>query len=127
MMNLCERRMDLIATKERRDKLTDLGCPDCSGVLAANAFGSNEHTRFSCQVGHAFSQDTLLHAKEGQLERALWTAIETYEEIKLLCSTGLENESQARAYEERAKRAASHSLRLRELLANDRQDKRAET
>src|SRR5262245_34041849 len=58
---------------------TDLGCPDCSGVLQVAVFGPRRYLRFRCRVGHAFSGETLLEAKEEQLERALFSAGETLE------------------------------------------------
>src|SRR3954469_25076533 len=61
--------------------LTDLGCPDCRGVLATREEGKKGHLRFTCQIGHGFSQESLIAAKEEQLENSLWSCAETYEEI----------------------------------------------
>ena len=114
-------RGKLLASEDRRDRVTDMGCPDCSGVLALEVLGEQGHLRFCCQVGHAFSQESLMRGKEEQLERALWTTIETYEEIKLLC-LALQERSEpdaAAAYAQRAKRAAEVSSHLRKVLAQD--------
>src|SRR5688572_9433807 len=53
-------------------RLTDLGCPDCPGVLAAHTEGRKGHLTFVCRVGHVFAADTLIEAKEEALELALW-------------------------------------------------------
>ena len=110
----------------RSGRLTDVGCPDCRGVLAVDVLGEHAHLRFSCQVGHAFSQESLMSAKELQVEQALWSSIETYEEIKLLCQALADNAREAQRTEaaetfaQRAARAAEVSQSLRDLLSHDR-------
>src|SRR5688572_5852439 len=64
--------------------LTDLGCPDCRGVLAVQEIGDGGHLSFECRVGHAFSSESLVAAKEEQLETALWTVVELFEEMNML-------------------------------------------
>lgn len=43
-------------------ELTDLGCPDCPGVLAL--LRTENQMSFVCSVGHAFSSESLIEAKE---------------------------------------------------------------
>jgi two-component system chemotaxis response regulator CheB len=50
-----------------------LSCPDCTGVLSAVHEGGME--RFRCQVGHAYSLESLLDAQDHSIERALWTSL----------------------------------------------------
>ena len=121
MGKVSKERGKLLASEERRDRVTDMGCPDCSGVLALEVLGEQGHLRFCCQVGHAFSQESLMRAKEEQLERSLWSTIETYEEIKLLCQALQERAEpgDAAVYSSRAKRAAEVSSHLRKVLAED--------
>lgn len=66
-------------------RLTTLGCPDCSGVLAVSELGGHGYLRFACQVGHVFSAQALLEAKEVELEDSLWCAAETSQELSRLC------------------------------------------
>ena len=54
--------------------LVPLSCPDCFGVLRFEREGSRSHLLYRCQVDHRYSIGSLLHAKEDQLERALWSA-----------------------------------------------------
>jgi hypothetical protein len=51
-----------------------LSCPDCSGVLSFDQEGPRGHRFYTCQVGHRYSTTSLLHSKETQLERTLWSA-----------------------------------------------------
>jgi hypothetical protein len=50
-------------------------CPDCGGVLQERQEGSL--LRFRCQVGHAFSVESLLAVQPDILEQALWSALKT--------------------------------------------------
>ncbi len=54
-------------------------CPDCNGSLMTVDDGN-----FRCRVGHAWTADALLRARDHEIERALWTAIRSLEEkVKL--------------------------------------------
>jgi hypothetical protein len=54
--------------------LVPLSCPDCFGVLRFEREGSHGHLLYRCQVDHRYTIHSLLHAKEAQLERTLWSA-----------------------------------------------------
>ncbi|BBX16510.1 chemotaxis protein CheB [Mycolicibacterium duvalii] len=45
-------------------------CPDCNGSLHALGDG-----RFRCQVGHAWTADSLLSERDEEVQRALWIAV----------------------------------------------------
>ena len=62
----------LSATRESH--LVPLSCPDCFGVLRFEREGPKSHLIYCCQVDHRYSPTSLLHAKEAQLERTLWSA-----------------------------------------------------
>ena len=105
--------------------LTDIGCPDCRGVLAVEERSSGQ-LAFFCRVGHAYSGQSLVVAKEDQLENALWSAVETYEEVAML---GREMAQRLRragtragrsTHEERARRATRNAATLRGLIGRDR-------
>jgi two-component system chemotaxis response regulator CheB len=53
-------------------------CPECNGTLWEVREG--ELLRFRCRVGHAYGTESLLAAKNDELESALWTALRTLEE-----------------------------------------------
>jgi hypothetical protein len=58
----------------RESGLVPLSCPDCFGVLRFEREGQHGHLLYRCQVDHRYSLGSLLHAKEAQLERSLWSA-----------------------------------------------------
>lgn len=50
-------------------------CPDCNGSLVAVSEGN-----FRCRVGHAWSPDSLLAARNDEVETALWVALRSLRE-----------------------------------------------
>ncbi len=55
-----------------------LTCPDCGGVLMESE--ESGVVRFACQVGHAYSPESLVEQQGDALESALWQALRTLEE-----------------------------------------------
>jgi two-component system chemotaxis response regulator CheB len=55
-----------------------LTCPECGGVLIERE--DREAVRFACQVGHAYSPESLVEQQGDALESALWQALRTLEE-----------------------------------------------
>jgi two-component system chemotaxis response regulator CheB len=105
--------------------LTDLGCPDCRGVLTVVEDPDAGHMTFRCRVGHAFSAESLLPIKEDQLEGALWTVVELYEEIALLHgamgerAAAMHRTDVASAYARRVARALRYAKKMRVMIAED--------
>jgi two-component system chemotaxis response regulator CheB len=64
--------------QEPNGEATLLTCPDCGGVLMEQDAGTV--VRFACQVGHAYSPDSLVEHQGEALESALWNALRTLEE-----------------------------------------------
>jgi two-component system chemotaxis response regulator CheB len=64
---------------EHDGEATLLTCPDCGGVLLERDEGGGV-VRFACQVGHAFSPESLVEHQGDALESALWSALRTLEE-----------------------------------------------
>lgn len=58
----------------RETALVPLSCPDCFGVLRFEREGPHGHLLYRCQVDHRYTIGSLLEAKEGHLERTLWSA-----------------------------------------------------
>lgn len=50
-------------------------CPDCNGSLVSISEGN-----FRCQVGHAWTVDALLDARDNELEGAMWIAVRSLQE-----------------------------------------------
>lgn len=57
---------------------TLLTCPDCGGVMLERDEGGL--VRFACQVGHAYSPESLNEHQGDALESALWNATRTLDE-----------------------------------------------
>ena len=57
---------------------TTLSCPECGGGLSEIQDGPV--LRFRCQVGHAYSPDSMEEAQTETMEKALWVALRTHEE-----------------------------------------------
>lgn len=55
-----------------------LTCPGCGGVLSELRMG--HPLRFRCQVGHAYTADTLAREQEGRVDEALRVALRIIEE-----------------------------------------------
>lgn len=50
-------------------------CPDCNGSLIAVSEGS-----YRCHVGHAWTADALLRARDEEIETAMWVAMRSLQE-----------------------------------------------
>jgi two-component system chemotaxis response regulator CheB len=50
-------------------------CPDCNGSLMTLS-----ETSFRCRVGHAWTADALLKARDEEVERAVWVALRSLKE-----------------------------------------------
>jgi two-component system chemotaxis response regulator CheB len=50
-------------------------CPDCNGSLMAVSEGN-----YRCRVGHAWTADALLRARDDEIENAMWIAIRSLQE-----------------------------------------------
>ncbi|MBU8820486.1 chemotaxis protein CheB [Mycolicibacterium goodii] len=90
-------------------------CPDCNGSLSAVSDGN-----FRCRVGHAWSADALLRARDEEVEGALWVALRSLEEKAKLSRTLAERTGKgvmARRYLELAAEAEHAVSVLSERLA----------
>jgi two-component system chemotaxis response regulator CheB len=50
-------------------------CPDCNGSLVAVSHGN-----YRCRVGHAWTAEALLSARDEEVEEALWVAVRSLQE-----------------------------------------------
>jgi len=101
-------------------RATDFTCPQCNGSL--RQVEDDGLPRFRCRVGHAYSADALVGAKDASLEDALWLALQTLQERGQMLDR-LAREEQvggrsrsAAGYAERARETQTHVERLRHLI-----------
>ncbi len=99
---------------------TDFTCPECSGAI--REIEEQGRLRYRCRVGHAYSRDTLVAAKDDAVEDALWVALQTLQErAQMLDRMARDDRERGRhqaavGYEKRAQEAQRHAERLRELI-----------
>jgi two-component system chemotaxis response regulator CheB len=106
-------------------------CPECHGVLSE--VDDPGMVRFRCQVGHAYSGETLVAEQDQAHEAALWAALRALEESAHLSdrmAATFERRSQrglARRIGERGASARRHAQELRKVLTAVEGTKLAET
>ncbi len=102
-------------------QLTNLTCPECSGVLSAIV--ENDRVRYRCHTGHAFSADSLLYSIGDSIEQSLWNVVRSIKEsIFLLDHIGdhfaeANNPRLAALYFNKSKEAAKRIKFVHEALA----------
>lgn len=97
-------------------------CPSCGGVLSRIEAGGP--LRFRCQVGHAFSADTLARTQESRVDEAMRVALRIVEEraelVHRMAEDGRRSGRRAVAemYEARAQEYRDHAEVLRQAALN---------
>ncbi len=114
-----------MSPKEMENKFgppTAFVCPECNGPLWETKSGTP--LQFRCHVGHAYSPDSLLADHADGLERALWSAVRTFDEQAALLRRLGERRFQSQSYgsdlEARAARFEADANVIRKLLHADR-------
>ena len=106
-------------------EVTLIGCPGCTGVLTAVSEGARGHTNYVCTVGHAYSLQSLLEAKEGQLETGLWSVLAVLQHLDIAyCRLLARIDAGEQSYERgsvsnRLSQLASLLARVREVIHAD--------
>jgi len=97
---------------------TSIVCPECNGPLWETASGRS--LQFRCHVGHAYSPDSLLADHALSLERALWSAVRTFDEqaalLRRLAARKVQPLSIGPNLEARAREREKHAESIRKLL-----------
>jgi two-component system chemotaxis response regulator CheB len=65
------------------EQVTGATCPDCFGSIEVRMEGDSR-LLFRCRIGHSFSVNGLLAAKEDLIENRLWTLVTSLEEFVAL-------------------------------------------
>jgi two-component system chemotaxis response regulator CheB len=68
-------RFDVTVNGEELGPPSGYTCPDCNGSLMDLG-----HKSFRCRVGHAWTADALLDARDDEVEGALWIALRSLQE-----------------------------------------------
>jgi two-component system chemotaxis response regulator CheB len=95
---------------------TSLSCPACGGAIWESLEGSV--VRFTCQVGHAYSAQSMLEEQGTAVEAAMWSALRSLEERSqlLMRIARRQTGSSRERFEQRAKEADDHARRIRDVL-----------
>jgi two-component system chemotaxis response regulator CheB len=97
-------------------------CPECNGPLWETKSGRS--LQFRCHVGHAYSPDSLLADHTEALERALWSAIRTFDEqaalVRRLAERNVRPVTFASHPEKRARELEDNASVIRKLLQRKR-------
>jgi two-component system, chemotaxis family, protein-glutamate methylesterase/glutaminase len=97
---------------------TSFVCPECNGPLWETKAGPS--LQFRCHVGHAYSPDSLLADHAKGLERALWSAVRTFDEgaclLGRLATRNYQSESIGKHWDAKAKEHEKHAEAIRKLL-----------
>ena len=91
-------------------------CPSCNGSMVETVEGGL--LRFRCQVGHAFSVDSLLTEQSESLEAALWASVRCLEESAQLADR-LANSSDRRLaprFRDKAAALRQHAGLIQDVL-----------
>ncbi len=80
------RRFSTTADAEKLGPHSGYTCPDCSGSLMTLSEGN-----YRCWVGHAWSADALLDARDDEVDGALWVALRSLQEKAKLSRKLAEN------------------------------------
>ena len=97
---------------------TSFVCPECNGPLWETKAGPS--LQFRCHVGHAYSPDSLLADHANGLERALWSAVRTFDEqaalLRRLGERKHQSDSMGKNWKAKAKEHEKHAEMIRQLL-----------
>ncbi|AEV83625.1 chemotaxis protein CheB [Actinoplanes sp. SE50] len=101
-----------------------LGCPECHGGMYVVRTGRAAH--YVCHVGHSYSPQTLLAARDNGLEEALWTAVSVLQEKVMILRELIDQAEKAgeaevaRGYRAEADRTSAAAALLQEQAAGSR-------
>jgi two-component system chemotaxis response regulator CheB len=95
---------------------SSLSCPACGGAIWESLDGNV--VRFTCQVGHAYTAQSMLAEQGTAVEAAMWSALRSLEERSQLLRRIAQRQSGAsrERFERRAAEAVEHARRIREVL-----------
>ena len=99
----------------REQGLVPISCPDCSGVLRQEDEGAHHYSVYVCQINHRYSTRSLMHAKEAQVERVLWSASVFLKQMLFIYQEALRTTKQCSPAERRLMQRRIHEVRKQSL------------
>ena len=103
---------------------TSYVCPECNGPLWETKAGPS--LQFRCHVGHAYSPESLLADHADGLERALWSAVRTFDEraslLRRLGERQYQSPNVGKNLEAKAREHEKHADVIRKLLQRNQRD-----
>lgn len=103
---------------------TSFVCPECNGPLWETESGPS--LQFRCHVGHAYSPGSLLADHANSLERALWTAVRTFDEgaslLRRMAARDHSVGSSSKQWNAKANEQEKHAEMIRKLLQAPQHD-----
>jgi len=102
---------------------TMISCPACAGVLALAQEDAGD--RLVCSVGHGFSFESLIEAKEDELEKTMWSSLALLAHVemviqKLLDRPGGMDRAPQESLHARIVQARLHAEQLRDMIEETR-------
>jgi two-component system chemotaxis response regulator CheB len=104
-------------------------CPDCGGVLAE--YYDGDLLRFRCQVGHAYSRDSLMACQAEMLDSQLWAAFRALDERSSLArrlakdARRLNDQVGERRFTQLIELAEGRKAQIRQALLKEDEEQRA--
>lgn len=101
---------------------TLISCPGCAGVISIVPEDGVSHLHLVCCVGHSYSLQTLMQAKEDDLEKLLWSAAALLEHVEMINGLMLKEIDKLhlridkQGLEKRIEQARSQGQRIRQMI-----------
>jgi len=117
---IMERGQSDVATAQELGKPSVYSCPECGGTLVE--VPDDPAPRFRCQVGHAFTMQSLLADQSNQIEHSIWAAVRALEEraslLKRMAQHSIRraHNTSADDFQQQSAESQEHAEKLRKLL-----------
>ena len=122
-VNISEMDREALQDADQFGALAPFSCPGCGGVLAE--FYDGDLLRFRCQVGHAYSHESLLARQADTLDHSLWAAYRALDERTTLAqrlardARKLNDQTGERRFTQLIEQAERRKEQIRQALLKD--------
>jgi len=118
--NIANKYESQVEKDEKLGHQVSISCPSCAGPLWK--MEDTKVKRYRCHIGHAFTQEALLESQNDSLEEALWLALRTLEERRMLLEKmGADSikdgfKHLSKSYSSKLSEVSKHIGKLRDVL-----------